>query len=138
MDLRETAGPGALPAILFVSKRHSLRSVLAHGCMEHVGRGRFRVQSCGVPGELAGETNPGALAALKVAGMPAPARGPQCWTAFVKPASARTDIVIALDRFAFTKLPAWPRQPETALWNYPDLVALDPVPPVVEVTRAAW
>ena len=48
---------------------------------------------------------------------------PQDWTALLRQSSLHFQIVILLDPLADMELPAWPAQPDTALWSSPDLAA---------------
>jgi hypothetical protein len=43
------------------------------------------------------------------------------WAEFSKPSSVRMDIVIGLDAATYASHPAWPGQPVTALWDYPEV-----------------
>lgn len=113
---------GDQPRVLFVSRRNSLRSVLAEACLVHVSRGRCRAHSCGVPGQLAHEVHLAATAALRQAGMASPAHAPLAWSA-PRARALRPDVVILLDPLQDVDLPSWPGQPGTALWTYPDLAA---------------
>ena len=114
---------------LFVSSRCSLRSVLAVSCMHFVAAHRFSAFACGQPGRVASEVHPAAFEALQLAGMDAPAVAPIAWDAFRRMGAPRIDFVISLD--AHLESPAWPGQPETAVWNYPDLLASDSAEPLV-------
>lgn len=122
------------PSVLFVSRRNSLRSVLGQACLAHVGRGRCRPYSCGVPHQLAPGAHPVALAVLRQAGIRPPAQAPQDWRRLLA-SGARPDVVILLDPLEDVDLPLWPEQPDTALWSYPDLAAAGADLPVSDVTR---
>jgi protein-tyrosine-phosphatase len=108
---------------LFVSRRDSLRSVLARSCLQHVGRGRFKAWSCGVPGELAEGAHPAAVQVLESARIALPEHVPRSWKDFVLPGAPRCAVVILLDPLPDADLPAWPGQPDVALWKHPDLLA---------------
>jgi len=128
-----SAPDGEQPAVLFVSRRNSLRSVIAHACLAHVGRGRCRADSCGVPRQLADQVHPAALAALQQAGIEPVVQAPRDWTT-LRSAGLRPDVVILLDPFDHLDLPPWPGQPATAWWNCPDLAARGAELPPAEVT----
>jgi protein-tyrosine-phosphatase len=117
----------AIP-VLFVSRRDSLRSVLATACMQHVGHGRFAAYSCGIPGEVADETDPAALEALAQAHIGARPHLPHAWDSFRRAGAPSMRFLIVLDQHAAARLDTWPRQPDVAVWAYPDLLA-DGTPP---------
>lgn len=110
-------------SVLFVSRRNSLRSVLAQACLQHVGRDRFKAYSCGVPGQVAAAVHEVALRALAAAGIPFAPEAPRSWAAFLYGAAPRLDLVILLDPLSDVELPRWPDQPDLALWKYPDALA---------------
>ena len=114
---------GDSTGVLFVSRRNSLRSVLAEACLEHVGRERFSAYSCGVPGQLARQVHPAALEALALARMAYTPGAPKNWHVFQKLQAPRLDFVILLDPFDDLDPPAWPGQPDMAVWALPDLAA---------------
>lgn len=105
--------------VLFVSKENALRSQLAEACLRHLGQGLFRAYSCGVPGHIAKAPSDWAVLALNTAGMRA--NGLRCtpWTEFTRNGAQRMDFVVGLDTDTFERHPAWPGQPETALWSIP-------------------
>lgn len=110
--------------VIFVSKRNSLRSVLAQACLEHIGSERFAALSCGSPKHLASEIHPAALGALASARMRPPLGSPTSWEKLKEQAAARATFIITLDDKTFEEQPAWPGQPDTALWSMPDVAAL--------------
>ncbi|QDL56327.1 low molecular weight phosphatase family protein [Rhodoferax aquaticus] len=109
--------------ILFVSRRNTIRSVLAQACLAHSGKGRFAAYSCGVPVEVHKQPNPATLEALRKAGLPVPTPLGVGWDQFTKHSSPRMDWVITLDEDVKRLTPSWPGQPETALWSYPDVLS---------------
>ncbi|KQU87053.1 protein tyrosine phosphatase [Variovorax sp. Root318D1] len=110
--------------VIFVSKRNSLRSVLAHACLEHVGGERFAALSCGSPKYLASEIHPAALGALASARMRPPLGIPISWERLKERGAARAAFIITLDEETIGAQPAWPGQADTALWSMPDVAAL--------------
>lgn len=111
--------------VIFVSKRNSLRSVLAHACLEHIGGDRHAVLSCGSPKYLASEIHPAALGALASARMRPPLGIPTSWEKLKEQGAARAAFIITLDDETMGEQPAWPGQPDTALWSMPDVAALE-------------
>ena len=109
--------------VVFVSKRNSLRSVLAQACLEHLAGSRFAVQSCGWPGHVAERFHPAALGALASASMKPPRGQPKSWNTLRESGAARARFLITLDEESSGALPAWPGQPDTALWLLPDIAA---------------
>ncbi len=109
--------------ILFVSRRNTLRSVLAQACLTHFGKDRFAAYSCGIPVEVLKQPNPSALEALSKAGLPVPSALGMGWDQFTKNGSPRMDWAITLDEDVRRLIPSWPGQPETVLWSYPDVLS---------------
>ena len=115
--------------VLFVSVENALRSQLAEACLRHVAKGRLNAFSCGMPGRLAHAVSPIALEVLHRAGMPIAHLKPKSWDLFKAAGAPRMDYVISLDEQTASEHPAWPSQPELALWSYPPLLwTLTPVP----------
>lgn len=111
-------------SVVFVSRRNSLRSILAEACLLHLGRERFSVHSCGQPGQIARSIHPAALGALGSAGMAQP-QGALCsWDELARFSARRADFVITLDASVEPLEPRWPGQPDAAVWPYPDVAAL--------------
>ena len=120
--------------VLFVSRRNSLRSVLAESCLMHLGGKKFRVFSCGQPGHIALGVHPAASGALAMAMAMAMARAmasipitfdtPRDWNALVRSGAPMVDFVITLDAELAHDLPRWPGQPDLAVWEYPDVASL--------------
>jgi len=110
--------------ILFVSRRNSLRSVLAQACLSHMAGHAFVAQSCGQPGWVDRAIHPAALAALAAARIPVPAAAPRAWTDLWRVAPPRLDFVVTLDERCIADEPAWPGQPISGLWAYDDAAAL--------------
>lgn len=110
--------------VLFVSRRNTLRSVLAQACLEHIGEGRFAAYSCGIPIEVRKQPNSSTLAALSKASLAVPFSLGLGWDHYTRDISPHMDWVITLDEDVNRLTPTWPGQPETALWSYPDVLSL--------------
>ncbi|WP_261802493.1 low molecular weight phosphatase family protein [Variovorax sp. PAMC28562] len=111
--------------VVFVSRRNSLRSVLAQACLEHLGQSRFVALSCGRPGYVAEEVHPAALGALAGASMQPPAMVPAAWTQLRSRDLAKASFIITLDAETHGHEPSWPGQPDSALWEMPDAAGQD-------------
>lgn len=108
--------------VIFVSRRNSLRSILAEACLTHLDPKRFSASSCGQPGQVAREFHPAAIAALKSASIPLPDRQPRGWDELARANAHVADFVITLDESTEPRQPSWPGQPDAALWAYPDVL----------------
>ena len=110
--------------VVFVSRRNTLRSILAEACLLHLDRERrFAAYSCGQPGQLGRTVHPAAAAALDSAAIALPPTSPRSWDDLVRLSSLRADFVITLDPSVEGLAPRWPGQPATAEWAYPDIAA---------------
>ena len=107
--------------VLFVSSSNACRSLLAEACLRHIGQGKFKVFSCGVPANITDAPNGSALLALQTASIPSTGLACKGWTEFTRNGAPRMDFVIALDASTLDIHPSWPGQPVTALWDYPEL-----------------
>ena len=105
--------------ILFVSEENGCRSLLAEACLNHLGGGKLRAYSCGVPEQLVEKPFGWTLLALTTAGVPATDLHCKAWTEFTRSGAPTMDFVVALDAATMPLHPAWPGQPITALWDYP-------------------
>ena len=105
--------------VLFVSRDNACRSLLAEACLNHLGKGKLKAFSCGVPSDIAGEPHNWTLLALQTADIPGTKLRPKAWTEFTRGAAPKMDFVIGLDAATYESNPAWPGQPVTALWDYP-------------------
>ena len=110
--------------VLFVSRRNSLRSVLAESCLMYLGGKKFRALSCGQPGHIALGVHPAAIGALTMASIPVAFDTPRDWNALVRSGAPMVDFVITLDAELAQDLPRWPGQPDVAVWEYPDAASL--------------
>ncbi len=111
--------------VIFVSRRNSLRSILAQACLAHIGRDRFSAVSCGQPGHVSATVHPAAQSArLASASIPVPHVLPRSWDELAKASAHKADFVITLDEATLAVQPSWPGQPAAALWAFPDAAAL--------------
>lgn len=108
--------------VIFVSRRNSLRSILAEACLTHLDPQRFSASSCGQPGHVAREFHPAAIGALHSASMAVPQRPPRSWDELARANPSGADFVITLDAYSESLEPPWPGQPDAALWAYPDVI----------------
>lgn len=105
--------------VLFVSDENGCRSLLAEACLNHLGNGKLRGFSCGVPDRIASKPNGWTLVALQTAAIPTNDLRCKAWTEFTRSGAPKMDFVIALDQDTLPIHPSWPGQPITALWDYP-------------------
>jgi arsenate reductase len=112
-------------AVIFVSRRNSLRSVLAQACLAHLGADRFVAHSCGHPAYLSDRIHPAAVAALGGAGIPVPHWEPRGWDEMSRSGAPQANFIITLDEWTLAAQPSWRGQPDSALWAFPDAAALD-------------
>jgi len=119
--LKQNRFQNRVPNVLFLSKRNSLRSQLAEATLRKVGGSTFKAYSCGVPVHISPDVSPVAVATLQKAGISTEGLYPKSWSEFAKFGPSKMDYVIALDEALAHLHPAWPGQPEVALWNYPDI-----------------
>ena len=111
--------------IIFVSKRNSLRSILAQAVLAHIAADRFSAVSCGNPKHVAESIHPAAVRALTTAGIAVPQVRPRGWNDLARAGAPRVDFVITLDEPTQLLEPNWPGQPYSALWSFPDAAASD-------------
>lgn len=105
--------------VLFVCSHNSVRSILAEGLLNGIGKGRFRAFSAGshpAPGP-----NPLALETLQQQHLPTEEMRSKGWDEFAMEGAPVMDFVITLcDRAAREVGPVWPGQPVTAHWGVED------------------
>jgi arsenate reductase (thioredoxin) len=112
--------------VIFVSRRNSLRSILAQACLENLdSKRRFAACSCGQPGQISRSVHPAAIGALNSAGIPVPSQPPRNWDELVRSGLHGIEFVILLDPALQPLEPRWPGQPDEAVWDYPDAAAGD-------------
>ena len=105
--------------VLFVSGANACRSLLAEACLNHHAAGKLKAFSCGDPATLAEAPHSWTLLALGTAGIPSADLHCKSWVEFLRSGAPRMDFVVGLDQASFSRHPAWPGQPITALWDYP-------------------
>jgi protein-tyrosine-phosphatase len=110
--------------VIFVSRRNTLRSILAQACLSHLASDRFAAYSCGHPAHLGHGIDPAAVSALASARMPAPSLAPRGWGELTRSGSPTANFVITLDAEMLPLQPSWPGQPDAALWAFPDIAAM--------------
>jgi protein-tyrosine-phosphatase len=108
--------------VLFVSAENACRSLLAEACLNHLGEGKLKAFSCGVPGLVVDRPYGWTLLALQTAAVPAINLQCKSWAWFTRNGSPKMDFVVALDHDTLALHPSWPRQPVTALWDYPHVM----------------
>lgn len=114
--------------VLFVSRRGSVRSIVAAALLSHFGKGRFSAHACGLPRETAPAPAAAALAALRSVGIPHGQTAVQDWTHYSRGSARPMDFIIVLDHEVALRTPSWPGNPAVALWEYPDIVEQAPSP----------
>ncbi|MCH7734994.1 MAG: hypothetical protein IH961_07250 [Chloroflexi bacterium] len=107
--------------ILFISTKNSSRSLIAEGCLAHLGAGRFKVFSAGHPDHLADQPSGVTLATLQQSGFAIGGLRSKSWSQFARLDAERMDFVVCLDRYLLSDLPTWPGQPDLVLWHYAPL-----------------
>lgn len=112
---------GTITNVLFVSVENGCRSLLAEACLNHLGNGKLKAFSCGVPGQVAENPFDWTLRALRTAAIPASNLSCKPWTEFTRNWAPTMDFVVALDQGTLSTHPSWPGQPITALWDYPHI-----------------
>jgi protein-tyrosine-phosphatase len=108
--------------VLFVSAENACRSILAEACLNHLGKGKLKAFSCGVPALVVERPFGWTLLALQTAAVPAIDPQGKPWTEFTRNGAPRMDFVVALDYGTLPLHPSWPGQPVTALWDYPHVL----------------
>jgi arsenate reductase len=111
--------------VIFVSRRNSLRSILAQACLAHLGSERFSALSCGQPGHVSSALHPAAVGALASASIPVPQVHPRTWDELARASAHKADFVITLEEATLAFQPRWPGQPAAALWGFPDVAAIE-------------
>jgi len=91
---------------------------LAEACLNHLGKGKLRGFSCGVPGQVVEKPYSWSLVALQTASIPTTNLRCKPWTEFTRGGSPKMDFVVALDHDSMVLHTGWPGQPVTALWDY--------------------
>lgn len=122
--------------VLFVSLRNTVRSTLAHACLDRLGAGRFRAYSCGAPGHVGVAPEPAVEAALRKSGLVLPQAPRRDWHAVTKIGATRMHYVMTLAAEVSDHVPAWPGQPVTAIWPVEDVYTQGAMPEALD--KAVW
>lgn len=110
--------------VLFVCTGNSARSILAEAILNRLGLGRFQAYSAGSDPKPA--PNPHAIALLKQMNHPTDGLRSKNWEEFSGDDAPDLDFVFTLcDSAAGEACPAWPGQPMTAHWGFPDPAKLE-------------
>lgn len=115
--------------VLFVSRENACRSLMAEVCVNKLATGKLRAYSCGDPDAVAKAPYGWALLAMQTSGMQTNTLRCKSWIEFSRSSAPKMDFVIGLDTKTSWRHPSWPGQPETAMWEYPEIdpsQALDP------------
>lgn len=109
--------------VLFICTGNSARSIMAEVVMNHLGRGRFKAYSAG--SHPRGEVHPMTLEVLTGQSYEVGGLRSKSWTEFVAPDAPPMDFIFTVcDHAAGEACPAWPGQPVTAHWGFPDPTAV--------------
>jgi protein-tyrosine-phosphatase/DNA-binding transcriptional ArsR family regulator len=116
--------------VLFLCSRNSARSIMAEALLNHLARSaegsgqrmvRFLAHSAGRSPAEDHQPHPMALRALQDAGVAIEGQHSKNWDCFGLSNAPRMDLVITLcDQAVREPCPAWPGQPATAHWSFPD------------------
>lgn len=105
--------------VLFICTGNSARSIMAEVILNHLGRGRFVAYSAG--SHPRGELHPLTLEVLTGQSYDVGGLRSKSWEEFARDDAPSMDFIFTVcDQAAGEACPAWPGQPVTAHWGFPD------------------
>lgn len=109
-------------SVLFLSRRNSVRSILAEALLGATGHGRFTAQSAGVAPDQ--QVHPLTIELLDRHRLPTGTLRPKHWREFTGSDAPVFDFIFALDQFAADELPSeWAGTPLRSDWVIADPLA---------------
>ena len=109
--------------VLFICTGNSARSIMAEVILNHLGQGRFWAFSAG--SHPRGTIHPLTLKVLGGQGYDLRDLRSKSWTEFATPGAPSMEFIFTVcDQAAGEVCPAWPGQPITAHWGFPDPAAV--------------
>jgi len=113
--------------VLFICTGNTARSIIAESVLNRLGKGRFKGFSAG--SNPRGAVDPMVLELLDSLDYDTSSLHSKSWSEFATPEAPKMDFIFTVcDKAAREACPAWPGQPITAQWNFPDPVAVQGTP----------